>query len=215
MHAEVVLLLEELRNGVGDAADAELDAGPVRHIAGDEAAYAHVLLVGGRVGDDGDGVARLYKVVHLGAVYDVVAVDEGVVGVYLEYRDVRGLHHAALIGVGGGQGDIAVLVGHRGGADVDVRLVAVEPLGGGQVEMVGDEGHVALLVGAAHGGRVKPAVHGEGVRIFGLVKLAGVRGVAVYYLDALDAARQGVDVLHEEPRLACAEAGDHDVAALD
>ena len=42
----------------------------------------------------------------------MVAIYEGVVGVDLKYGDVRSLYHAALIGVGGGQRDISVLVGH-------------------------------------------------------------------------------------------------------
>ena len=81
--------------------------------------------------------------------------------------------------------------------------------------MIGDERHVALFVRAPHGRRVKPAVNRKGVRILRLVEFAGVGRVAVYDLDVPDAARQGVDVLHEEPAFACAEAGDYGIAALD
>src|SRR5699024_4417005 len=104
-------------------------------------------------------------------------------------------------GIGSGQGDIAVLVGHRGSAYVDVRPVAVEPLSGGKVEVIGDERHVALFVRTPHGRRVKPTVNRKGIRILRLVEFAGVGRIAVYYLDVPDAARQGVDVLHEESRL--------------
>ena len=65
VHAEVVLLLEELRDGVGYAAYAELYAGPIRNVTGDEAPYAHVLLVGGDVGDDGHGIIGLNEIIHL------------------------------------------------------------------------------------------------------------------------------------------------------
>lgn len=130
---------------------------------------------------------------------DHVAVDEGEVGVYLEDGDVRGLYHLPLVGAGGGEGDVAVLIRHGGGGDEYVGLVAIEPLGSGEVQVVGDIGHVALLVGLAHGRGVEPAVNAEGIHVLGSVEAALVGGVAVDDLDVLHPVRNGVDVSMNSP----------------
>ena len=145
---------------------------------------------------------------------DHVAVDEGEVGVYLEDGDVRGLYHLPLVGAGGGEGDVAVLIRHGGGGDEYVGLVAIEPLGSGEVQVVGDIGHVALLVGLAHGRGVEPAVNAEGIHVLGSVEAALVGGVAVDDLDVLHSVRNGVDVFHEQPGLSRAETRDNGVSAL-
>ena len=145
---------------------------------------------------------------------NMVAEYEGVVGVYLEDGDIGCFHHAALIGVGGRERDEAVCIRHGGSTHINIGFVTVEPLGSGEVQMVGDIRHIALSVSLAHGRGKEPAVNGESLSIFGLVELTGVSRVAVNDLDIADLAQQSVHVLHEHAGFGCTETGDDRIASL-
>ena len=139
----------------------------------------------------------------------------GHIGVDLQHHQTGGLDHPLLVGVGQGQGDVPVLVRHGGGPYIDVRLHKLEPLGGGQVQVVGDVGHIAVAVGLAHLGGEEPAVHLEGVGVLRLIDLGGVGGQAVGHLHALHPVRDGVQLAHEQSGLRRAQPGDDHVAGLD
>ncbi len=118
--AEVVLLVQEHEDGVGDAADAELQAGAVLHEAGDVAAdrLLHRTYPGGRQLDD--------RLVALDDRVDLVEMDERVavgarhVGVHLGDHRPGGLGGRLGVVDRDAEGAIAVFVRRR---DVDERHV--------------------------------------------------------------------------------------------
>ena len=108
-----------------------------------------------------------------------------------------------------------MLVRHGGRAHIDVGLDEGQPLHRRQVQMVGDEGHVAVGVGLAHLGGEEPAVHVEGVHILRLVDLRGVGGQAVGHRHVAHPVGDGVQLPHEQPGLRRAQPGDDHIVGLD
>jgi len=96
---KIVFLLEAFRHGIRYAAYAELDAGTVRDVARNYPANVFVLFCEGDIGNGGDGVVRLHKIIHIAVMHDEIAVGEGEVRIYLKDCDVRSLHHASFVSV--------------------------------------------------------------------------------------------------------------------
>ena len=216
MNAQVLLLVQELGNGVGDTADAQLQTVAVVDHVGDQATDGVILVVGDGIGDLGHGIVHLHEVIHLVDVEGHVTHGTGSVGVDLQNHRLGLADHLHLIGVGDGQGHIAVLIRHGGNAHIDVGLTVEQALGSGQVQVVGDIGDIAVGMGLAQGGGVEPTLGTEAVLI-GLVEdeLIVAHRQAVGHHHVRNAVGNGVQVGHKLTALTGTETGNDIIAALD
>ena len=177
VEAEVLVVLDPVEDGVGDAADADLEAGAVRNLAGDVGADGRL---------DGRGLAEGHRERgdvaedrrrNLALVDEAVAVEIGDVGAH-QGDDVTGHLRGGNGDVGGdAEAAVAVLVGQGAGDErhIDGEFPAAEQgrhlaeEGGGHRAVTG--GHVGALVGADEDG-----VHEERILV---LRLAEGRGILV------------------------------------
>ena len=171
VEAEVLMVLDAVEDRVGDAADADLEAGAVRNLAGDVGADGRL---------DGRGLAEGHRERgdvaedrrrDLALMDEAVAVEIGDVGAH-QGDDVTGHLRGGNGDVGGdAEAAVAVLVGQGAGDErhVDAEFPAAEQgrhlaeEGGGHGTVAG--GHVGPLVCAE-----EDAVHEEGILVLRLAE---------------------------------------------
>jgi hypothetical protein len=124
VHAEVLLVLERQRRGVGDAPDAQLDGGLVGDQLGDVVADGQVGGVGLGRGERRDLVVVLDEPVDVRDVQVGVAERARQVLVDLQEDEVGVLQDVLLVGDAQRERDEALGV-HRGAGDEDVGLLDV------------------------------------------------------------------------------------------
>ena len=177
MDAQVVLGFEGHAGGVGDGADAQLDAGPVRNLLGDQVADGDADLIQGHRGQHGQGEAVFHNGVHL-ADMDLGAADGPGLFVIDLHIDAFGLVDHGL-GIGGvvPQAEIAMLVHGGHGHAEGVIAVAAADMAGNIPVIGGDKVRPAAvdrLSGPAAGepgvaghlpGQAVIGIKGEGVHV--------------------------------------------------
>ena len=215
MDAQVILLLQEEEDGVGDGADAQLKGVAVPDELGHVLADAplHVPDLGGRQLDDGQ--VGLHDAVQLGDVEESIPQGAGHPLVHLGDDQVGHLGGGFGIVHRDAQADVAVLIGGR---DLDHGHVGMEDLlqdGGDLREEHGGEIGPALRGGGPGGGPQEKAIVVEVAVILGLAVLCLAHGHHVDDLHVFILVGVGHHGIQNVGRLA-GGVGHHDaVARLD
>ena len=123
--AEVVLGFERHARRVGYRADAELDAGAVGYLLGDDVAYRLADGVDLCRSHDGQRCVVLDKPVNAADVHLSAADGAGLEAVDLEEHTLRAVEQRLGVGIRGGEAEISVLVHRRDGEQHDVILVVL------------------------------------------------------------------------------------------
>ena len=216
MYAEVALLLEEAADGAGDAADAQLQAGPVGDAVDDVAGYLNLGLAGLGPAELADGLLGLDHPGHLVGRDDrALAVDVGHLLIDLDYHGVVVVEHIPAHGRGA-EGNHAVLVRLGAGGEEHVAAVGDGAVAGGlgEVYRLIREVRAVAHEGPLHGA-VEEALDVQVAVVLRQAQLVGLEARAVIELHILQIL-QGVVGQRVEELIGHArgDAGAERVAAL-
>ena len=218
MDAEILLVLEGQGRGVGNAADAQLERRAVLHEVRDVGADLEVGGIGHRGRQGGHLLVVLHEEVHRGHVDLGVAEGPRQARVHLEDDEAGVVHDVLLVGDAQREGDEAVLVRRRAGAEEDVGPARVDAVRGGAVEHVGHvgDGARARLEGRAGAGSVEPRGQLEVPLHLRLhVEVVFPEGQHREHAHVLHAVPHDVEARHAALGLRGALGHDHIVVTLD
>ena len=215
MDAQVVLLLQEEQNSVGDGADAQLEGVAVLdelgHVLADST--LHLGDPGGSQLDDG-GV-QLHQAADLGHVEEAVPQGAGHVPVHLGDDQVRGLRRALGVVHGHAQADIAVLVGGRALEHGHIGPQLLPQNAGDFGKIHGGKVHTPFGGRATGGAAQEKGVVVEVFIVFGLAVLCLAHGDHVDNLHISILGRVGHHGIQDGRGLAAGVGHHHTAAGLD
>ena len=152
MDPQILLVLQCVGHGIGDASDAKLQRVSIVYEIRNEGSDLLVLLIGLHVRKGRNRIIRFDEIVDFGIMDLHISEGSRIIGIDLKNNNIRSFNHLGFIGVGCGKGDESMLIRHGSGTHENIRLHMVKSLPSGQVQMIGNKGDIAILESSSEWG---------------------------------------------------------------